>query len=114
MKISSFILCMILLSCGNQQEENLQNILSENSFINILKDIHLAEAFFELNKTKSIENAKKELAKNYVDIYKKNKISEDYFNKSLDFYSKKPELLEQIYSNIILQLTNERSKIDQQ
>jgi len=62
MKIPSVILCLIFLSCGNPKTEIPQDILSENSFIVLLKDIHLAEAKFELHKTKGMENAKNELA----------------------------------------------------
>ena len=114
MKISSFILCLILLSCGNQQKETPQNILSENSFINLLKDIHLAEAKFELHKTKGMENAKNELAHNYSTIYENYEITIDDFDKTLDYYAQHPEQLEKIYTSVLEQLTKDRTILDQQ
>jgi len=114
MKILSFILCLILLSCGNQQKETPQDILSENSFINLLKDIHLAEAKFELHKTKGMENAKNELAYNYSSIYKKYEITLDDFDKTLDYYAQNPEKLEKIYTSVLEQLTKDRTILDQQ
>ena len=114
MKIISLILCLILLSCGNQQKETPQNILSENSFINLLKDIHLAEAKFELHKTKGIENAKKELAHNYRAIYETHAITADDFDKTLDYYAQHPEQLEKIYTRVLEQLTKNKTILDQQ
>ena len=114
MKISSFILCLILIGCGNQQKETPQNILSENIFINLLKDIHLAEAKFELHKTKGMENAKNELAYNYSSIYRKYEITLDYFDKTLDHYAQHPEQLEKIYTRVLEQLTKDRTILDQQ
>ena len=114
MKISSFILCLILIGCGNQQKETPQDILSENIFVDLLKDIHLAEAKFELQKTKGIENAKNELAHNYNAIYETHEITEDDFDKTLDYYAQHPEQLEKIYTHVLEQITKDRTILDQQ
>jgi hypothetical protein len=114
MKIISFILSLILLSCGNPKTEIPQDILSKNSFIGLLKDIHLAEAKFELHKNKGMENAKNELAHNYSSIYKKYEITVDDFDKTLDYYAQHPEQLEKIYTRVLEQLTKDRTILDQQ
>jgi len=114
MKSLSFILCLILIGCGNQQKETPQDILSENIFINLLKDIHLAEAKFELHKTKGMDNAKNELAHNYKTIYKIHEVSPDDFDKTLDYYAQHPEQLEKIYTRVLEQLRKDRTILDQQ
>ena len=114
MKISSLILCLIFLSCGTPKTEIPQDILSENSFISLLKDIHLAEAKFELHKTKGMENAKNELAHNYRAIYETHEITTNDFDKTLDYYAQHPEQLEKIYTRVIEQLTKDRTILDQQ
>lgn len=114
MKIISFILSLILLSCGNPKTEIPQDILSKNSFIGLLKDIHLAEAKFELHKTKGMGIAKNELAHNYSSIYKKYEITIDDFDKTLDYYAQHPEQLEKIYTRVLEQLTKDRAILDQQ
>ena len=114
MKIISFILSLILLSCGNPKTEIPQDILSKNSFIGLLKDIHLAEAKFDLHKTKGMENAKNELAHNYKTIYEIHEISPDDFDKTLDYYAQHPEQLEKIYTRVLEQLTKDRTILDQQ
>ena len=114
MKISSLILCLILLSCGDTKTEIPKDILSENSFISLLKDIHLAEAKFELHKTKGMGNAKNELAHNYSTIYGTHEITLDDFDKTLDYYAQHPEQLEKIYTRVLEQLTKDRTILDQQ
>ena len=61
-----------------------------------------------------METAKIELVNAYFNIYKKNKISEEDFKETLNYYSENPKKLEQIYTNILEQLTKERSKFGQQ
>ena len=114
MKIISFILCLILLSCGAPKTKIPQDILSENSFIDLLKDIHLAEAKFELRKTKGMKNAKNELAHNYSIIYQRHEVKADDFDKTLDYYAQHPEQLEQIYTRVLEKLTKEKTILDQQ
>jgi hypothetical protein len=114
MKIYLSILACLLFSCSNSKENTPKNILSKTAFATILKEIHLEKASFELNKTKDMETAKIKLTNAYFNIYKKNRISEEDFKSALDYYSENPEKLEQIYSNILQDLTNERSKLDPQ
>ena len=114
MKISSFILCLIFLSCGGPKTEIPQDILSENSFIGLLKDIHLAEAKFELHKTKGMKNAKNELAHSYSTIFKTHGVTENDFDKTIDYYAQHPEQLEKIYTHVLEQLTKDRTILDQQ
>jgi hypothetical protein len=111
MKIYLLILTFLFFACSTSKQKIPENILSETAFGNILKEIHLAEATFELNKNNGIENANNELANTYFDIYKKNQISEADFTAMLNYYSAE---LEQIYTDILNQLNKENSSIDQQ
>ena len=114
MKIYLSILYFLLFSCSNSKEKRPKNILSETIFQTILKEIHLTEAAFELNKNNGIENAKNELTNAYFEIYKKNQISEKEFKTALIYYTENPEKLERTYNNILEVLSLDRSKIDQQ
>ena len=114
MKIYLSIVAFFLFCCSNPEEKIPKNILSQTAFETILKEIHLAQATFELNKAKDLESAKKELANSYFDIYKKYLISEETFKENLNYYSENPEKLEHIYTNVLEQLTTERSTLDQQ
>ena len=114
MKIILSILSVLLLACTAHKTEIPTEILSETEFANMLKEIHLVEAAFELNKSKGVINAKNNLANSYQSIYKKYDIDTSSFNKSLDYYAKHPEILEGIYSAVLQQLTDERPTLNQQ
>ena len=113
MKLNFLILLCLLLACTEQKENIPQDILLEKEFVVVLKDIHLAEANFELQKNKGLENAKNELSNLYTSIYKKHNVSEEKFKETLNFYAQNPEKLEGIYADVLEQLTNERSTLDQ-
>ena len=114
MKIYLSILACLLCACYNTEEKIPENILSETAFENILKEIHLAEGTFELNKTKNMENAQTTLANNYTSIYSEYKISAIDFKNTLNYYAQHPEKLEYIYRNVLEELNEERSTLNQQ
>ncbi len=114
MKLIFFILLCLLFACAEPKENIRQDILSENEFVVILKDIHLAEANFELQKNKGMDKAKNKLSNSYTSIYKKYNISEEKFKENLNFYAQNPEMLEKIYTDVLEQLTKGRSVLDQQ
>ena len=114
MKIYLSILACLLYSCTNNEVKIPENILSETAFENILTEIHLSEAVFELNKTKNMQDAKATLSNNYTSIYSEYKISAIDFKNTLNFYSQHPEKLEEIYSNVLEELNEERSTLNQQ
>lgn len=106
MKIYLSILACLLFACSNSIEKNPKNILQENKFKNILKEIHLTEASFKSNKNKS------KITTEYLKIYKKHQASQDDFQLTLNYYYKNPKKLEQIYIDILNQLNEEKSKLD--
>ena len=114
MKIVISILSALLVACTSSKIEIPTGILSETDFANMLQEIHLVEAAFELNKSKGVVNAKNNLANSYQTIYKKYDVTDTTFSKSLDYYAKHPEKLEKIYTNVLEQLTEERSTLNQQ
>ena len=108
------LLSILLLACAAPKTEIPPGILSEMEFASILKEVHLAESTFELNKNKGLEDAKNTFSNNYQLIYKKYDVSASTFNKSLDYYVKHPKILEEIYSAVLKQLTDERSTLNHQ
>ena len=114
MKIMFTVLGFLLLGCTAPETKTPTGILSEVEFGNLLKDVHLAEAAFELNKSKGLENAKNSLANSCQSIYKKYDVTDTIFSKSLDYYTKNPEMLEKIYTDILERLTEKRSTLNQQ
>ena len=110
MKLYLLILSCLLLSCSKYKREKQENIMSASVFEDVLKEIHLLDASFELNK--NIKNYDKRITNNYINIYKKNKITKSLFENTLNYYGENPENLENIYTNILKKLNHEKSNFD--
>lgn len=114
MKIIFSIFCFFLLACAPKEQVINQDVLEEKIFIEILKDIHLADAEFELLKGDRMEQALKQKSKKYNLIYTKYNVLEDDFKASLSYYSKHQEKLNSIYKEVSKKLTDERASLNQQ
>ena len=117
MKFYFTVIVSLLIACSIQNEskkENNQDVLSQDKFEIILKEIHMAEASFQLTKHQQEINAKKELTNTYLKIYKKHQISAEYFQKSLKYYSINSEKIEESYNNVLNKLQNEKSILESQ
>jgi len=115
MKSNIVIICFFLLACSNPTKKNPHGIIDETVFVNVLKDLHLAEANFELFKTNGNEVAQNTLLHQaYQEIYSKYKIDENRFQYTIDYYANHPEQLESIYDKVIKELTELRSNFDRQ
>ena len=112
MNLKAFIFYFFLLACSTPKKEFPDGILAEEVFVNILKQVHLVEANFELQKTKGIDNINNNLANAYRDIYSTYHISEEEFKSTLSYYSQTPEKLEEIYAIVLEQLTEERTNLN--
>ena len=114
MKLKSLIICCFLLACSSPKEGISEGILPEKELVSILKEVHLAEANFELLKTNGKELAQNTLLNNYQEIYSKYNIDKNEFQQTLEYYSNYPEKLERIYSKVLEGITEERSTLNQQ
>tara|TARA_B110000003_G_scaffold274701_2_gene315312 strand:+ start:235 stop:588 length:354 start_codon:yes stop_codon:yes gene_type:complete len=114
MKIALYIISFLLIGCTLQKKEKPDGVLNEVMFKNILKEVHLGEAAFEINKSQEIEYAQNTLANSYKTTYEKYNVSEVNFVKSLVYYTENPKKLEKIYSQILEELTKKKSTLNQQ
>jgi len=113
MKLKILIIYCFLLACSSSKERILEGILPEKEMVSILKEVHLAEANFELLKTNSKEVAQNTLLNNYQEIYSKYNIDKNEFQQTIEYYSNYPEKLEGIYSKVLEGMIKERSMLDQ-
>ncbi len=111
MKIIRSLLLLLIIGCTLQEEPKVpKEILSKVQFEDLLKEVHLAEAVFDLEKRKGIEIAKEKLALEYHNIFERHHTDSLLFEKTLHYYSTSNEL-EQIYSTIIKELTQEKDSL---
>ena len=103
MKNIYFILFLILFSCSKKQNISKNNI-SKDLFTNILEEIYLAESEFQLNKANNTRRHENKLSSDYELIFSKNNVNKTDFENTLQYYSERPDLLDDIYEEILLNL----------
>ena len=105
MKLHHLYLFFIVIACSTIEDQAIEKVISKETFGNILYEIHLAEATFELNKKHGTEKAKNYLSCQYDSIYSTYKIDQKMFESSLAYYAKHPHELEVIYTLVLDKLT---------
>lgn len=105
--VTSFLaitISIFLFSCGNEKEKTIPipaDILPKEKMAMVITDIHLAEA--EANLKLSPDTSSEKL--NFQSIFEKNKIAKDQYKKSIAFYIDHPELLNEVYENVLNELS---------
>ena len=112
MKINLLILFCLFVSCNTTNKQLPDNIITEEIFISVLKEAHLAEAAFELSKSKDVETAEKVLYNTYSEIYSSHNIDKERFEETLSYYANHPEELEHIYSKVLKDLLQESATLN--
>jgi len=105
----SIIFTILVSSCKNENSLALNvkepdNLLTKDSLINILVDIHLADAI--ISQATYVNEEKKAFTYSaYGTIFKKHNINKTRFETSLGYYSASPEELHKIYEQILAKLS---------
>lgn len=124
MKCFVYVLLLVPLlminSCSSKEEEKkfelIEGIIPEETMINLLVDIHIAEATIKQgkndNRIRHLPIKKKgNVNVFYYSIFKKYKIDRDIFVESIDYYSQYPEKFEEIYTEVINRLSETQSEL---
>ena len=92
---------LILFSCSKKEEQN-HNIIPKDQFANILEKIYLVESDFKLNRVNNSD---------YQEILSDYNVSKTDFENTLQYYSERPALLENIYEEILIDLEEKRNQL---
>lgn len=112
-----FLFISILFSCSVRHENNFTSssdsdsllILQRDSLIQILVDIHLADAISSTSNFKDIE--KRDFSYScYQSVFDKYKISKERFDKSMKIYSRDPKNLDLIYEDVLVKMSELEGK----
>ncbi|MGQ9845911.1 MAG: DUF4296 domain-containing protein [Bacteroidales bacterium] len=105
-KIRLVALCstLFLFSCKQNSTEIPEGVISRDSMINIIVDLHLVDAVLQNPMTQSKVG---DIPSNnlYKAVMKKYHISKERFDKSMDFYSDNPVMLDSMYDSVIEKLS---------
>lgn len=108
-KFLSLIFISLSIICCKSKEIP-KDIIPPNQMQKILYDIHIADAY--ITSIGDADSAKKVSSAYYKGIYKKFKTDSVRYNKSMDYYYKRPDLLTDMYERIKTDLEKTKQKQD--
>jgi len=111
-KLIPAALFFFLFSCGGDKEKVPDSVLPKDKMVNIMKDIHMAEAELSVNSSNIINNPLADTI-SYTDIFSKNKIQKWQYDSSMMYYSLHPEILNEIYDEVINELEKNKKETEQ-
>ena len=100
-----FLVC----SCNKKAVEIPKGILTKQELVPVLADMHLAQAAAGLNQFS--DTARYNLNEYSDAIFKLHHISKEKYDSSLSFYSSHPDLLDEIYQEVINELSKKQSEV---
>lgn len=98
------LLVLGIYSCDKHPVEKPENLIGRNQMIDMLVDIHIAEATYNHMKRDSI--IQKSSSQNfYHSILNKYQVPDSLFEKSFTFYASNPKQFEKLYQDIMNRLS---------
>jgi hypothetical protein len=100
------VAAIALASCSDNDK-----VISKRKMANILRDIHISDAV--LNTQRYTQNSFENLDSLYLykDVFEKNDVTRDEFIYSLQYYSKYPRRLDEIYTMVVNDLSSQQAKM---
>jgi len=103
------VFLLLLAGCSNQSEEIPPGIISKDSMISIMADIHIAEA--RLINAGGVVVKQKDVKSAYMrKILSEASDDTTRFLKSFDFYATHPEIFSQMYEQIIVEISKRQAE----
>jgi len=102
---------VIFFSCSHHEEQIPSNILPKDKMIAVLVDIHLAEASSD-TRNLTLPQINVAMAKRYDELFQKHGITYEQFKTSYDYYLEHADLLSDIYTEVVNELTTRASRFN--
>ncbi len=90
------------VSCHNKKIP--EGVVSEKAMIEILAEMHTADAYFNVTNGYECDTLIGEIAYTYNQIFERYGVTKETFDKSLDYYSKNPKKFREMYEKVVLKL----------
>jgi hypothetical protein len=102
------VMCALLVSCHHSFK---RNIISENKFVDLLVDIHLADAIASekgyIDQTYQIDSASL-----YGSVFRKHRVTKAEFDSTMVYYSSRPDDFQKVYNRVTAELKERQEKIN--
>ena len=106
-----FLLCSLLYSCsGNSGVKIPDDVLPKEKMAEVMVDIHLLEAAMNvsISTTDKVGISENQMV---VDVFNKHNVTRKQYEDSYLFYTRNPELLEQVYELVLNDLSKMQAQI---
>jgi hypothetical protein len=97
-------------SCSKKPVTIPTGILTKEELVPVLVDVHLAQSVIDMNRLRDTSGYT--LYDYSTFIFKANHISKEKYDSSMAFYTGHPELLEEIYQDVINELSKKQSEVE--
>ena len=97
--IYQVVLVLTIIFCSCQKKNRY--IIPEDKFVDILVDIHIADAFYSNNQYGELKLSKIDSSVYYKVIFEKYNIEKAKFDSTLKAYTMQPIVMESIYDKVI-------------
>lgn len=105
----SILFFLILFSC--KQEETIPDyVISEQEMVNVLVDVELTQA--EIKFSLSSEELKMDYNKKFEKVFDKHKLTQETFNKNLEYYCRNPLVMKDLYDQVIVRLSEDQASLE--
>jgi len=106
----SIVVGLTFSSCSKKTVDVPGDILTKEELVPVLVDIHLAQAAAGISQ---LNDSMRYSVNDYsASIFKLHHLSREKYDSSLEFYTAHPELLEEIYAEVINELSKKQGEAE--
>ncbi len=112
-RIIFVFICLVFVACSGEKAVVIpDSVLSKEKMAEVMLDIHLMEASMNISgvNPNTIDLAGSKVPLN-IDVLKKHNLTKKQYDESFSFYSNHPELLSQVYQQILNDLSKLQAEV---
>jgi hypothetical protein len=99
---------MVFFSCSKKPVDIPETVLSREEMVSVLVDIHLAQALVGINQFN--DSLHYNLNDYLSSVFQMHHLTREKYARSLEFYTDHPELLDEMYADVINELSKKQSE----
>lgn len=104
------LIAIFLSACKGKSEEKKGEVIDEEKFIDILVDVHIADAILTINS--DVKNPELYVPENfYYQVLNNHGITREDFDRSIEYYADDPAVLQKIYEKVSEKIGIKESQI---
>lgn len=106
-------MCLLLFACSDDKQVEIPaGVLSQEQMATVMAEVHLLEASLNLNISSAITKGDApDLQATTLEVLKKKGVTKEKYETSFLFYSQHPEILSEIYQQVLNNLSQLQAKV---